>query len=145
MNAIDFLIKEHNKVRSLFADMNDSNHRQETKKKIFETIHEELVRHEKMEQTVWYPQLKLNKEVSEKIKHLTTEEKSAKNFMDQLSKIKNSSEWENELKELQKDVEHHANEEEKHLFPQVKQLVEESELERIGKEMHHFKESYQAS
>jgi hypothetical protein len=36
----------------MFADFNDPRHREETKKKLFEKLKYELIRHEKMEQTV---------------------------------------------------------------------------------------------
>ncbi|HRD71165.1 MAG TPA: hemerythrin domain-containing protein [Legionella sp.] len=143
MNAIDFLINEHNKVRTLFADINDSSHKLETKKKIFDTIHDELIRHEEMEQSVWYPELKSDKRLYDTVKHLISEEKDAKKLMERLSKIKQSEEWEKEVKKLQEDVEHHAREEEKELFPAVSKIMEEAELLRIGKEMRVFKNSYQ--
>ncbi|MDP3268270.1 MAG: hemerythrin domain-containing protein [Legionella sp.] len=143
MNAIDFLINEHNKVRTLFADINDSSHKLETKKKIFDTIQDELIRHEEMEQSVWYPQLKSDKRLYDTVKHLISEEKDAKKLMERLSKIKQSEEWENEVKKLQEDVEHHAREEEKELFPAVSKIMEEAELLRIGKEMRVFKNTYQ--
>ena len=116
MNAIDFLLKEHNKVRDLLADLNDPSHREETKRNLFETIRFELIRHEKMEQTIWYPKLKSNNKLFEEIKHLISEEKDASKLIEHLNKIQNSPEWEKELLKLQKNVEHHANEEENDLF-----------------------------
>ncbi|TAL65292.1 MAG: hemerythrin domain-containing protein [Legionella sp.] len=144
MNAIDFLIKEHNKFRTMFADINDPSHREETRRRIFETIHDELIRHEEMEQTVWYPYLRAeaNKRLNDRVKHLISEEYSAKKLMDHLSKIKNSDNWEQELLKLQKDVEHHASEEEEELFPQVQKIFEDSELEMIGKKMRAFKNTH---
>lgn len=142
MNAIDFLIQEHNKVRKLFQDFNDPKHREDTQKKIFLTIREELIRHEEMEQTIWYPQLKGNKKWQEQIKHLKAEEHSAKKFMDKLQKLNDSDDWKVGVTQLQKDVEHHAKEEEEKLFPHVNKLIEADELERIGKEMKQFKENY---
>lgn len=144
MNAIDFLIKEHHKVRTLLADLNDPSHKKETKIHLFETIKNELIRHEEMEQTVWYPKLSSNKELLEEIKHLLHEEKDASKLIDHLTKIMNSSEWEEELIKLQKDVEHHAKEEEKELFPKVKKFLDETELTRIGEAMREFKENYKS-
>src|SRR2546429_213466 len=108
MNAIKFLINEHNQVRRLLSELLDPTHREETQKKIFDTLHSELLRHEKMEQTIWYPQLKLNKTLTNEIKHLKDEEHHAKKFMERLDKIKNSDHWQDELYKLQQDVEHHA-------------------------------------
>lgn len=142
MNAIDFLVQEHNKVRTLFKDLNDPKHRAETQKKLFLIIADELTRHEAMEQTIWYPQLKGHKKWQEHIKHLKTEEHSAKKFMDKLKKISDAEDWQAGIKQLQEDVEHHAREEEEKLFPNVRKIVEEETLQRIGKEMKRFKEDY---
>lgn len=142
MNAIDFLIKEHNKVRDLFTDLNDPSHKEATKKKLFDTIYDELLRHEKMEQTVWYPSLKANSKINEKVKHLISEERDARKLMNHLNKIKESKEWDKEITKLHKDVEHHAKEEEKELFPVVKSIMDEAELISIGKKMREFKENY---
>ncbi|WP_131783773.1 hemerythrin domain-containing protein [Legionella gresilensis] len=142
MNAIDFLIQEHNKVRSLFKDLNDPSHREETQKKLFLTIRDELIRHEEMEQQIWYPQLKSNKQWNEEIRHLISEEHSAKKFIDKLNKMNDTENWREGLKQLQEDVEHHAHEEETKLFPQVKRIMDDEELTRIGKEMKKFKDTY---
>lgn len=144
MNAIDFLVKEHNKVRGLLADMNDPCHREQTKRKLFDTIHDELIRHEEMEQKVWYPYLRAesNKRLNDRVKHLISEEFCAKKLMAHLSRIKNSDNFEHELIKLQKDVEHHATEEETELFPQVQKLFDESELQMIGKKMKEFKKTH---
>lgn len=145
MNAIDFLIKEHDKVRKLFKDLNDASHRTETKEKLFEQIRDELIRHESMEQTVWYPKLKSNADLYEKIKHLISEEKDAHKLLDRLLKIEGSTEWSKELTKLQDEVEHHAKEEETKLFPVVKKALDEKELEEIGIEMREYKENYKSN
>jgi hemerythrin superfamily protein len=142
MNAIEFLVKEHNKVRSLFADLVDPSHREETRRKIFDTIYEELVRHEKMEQNVWYPELKADKKIHDEIKHLLDEEYDAKKLMDHLNKIKNSDEWDKDIIKLKQDVEHHAQEEEQELFPKVKMSFPEDDLIRIGAKLQKYKENY---
>ncbi|MBA4697142.1 MAG: hemerythrin domain-containing protein [Legionella sp.] len=143
MNAIDFLVQEHNKVRKLFQDLQDPKHREETQKKLFLTITEELTRHEKMEQTIWYPQLKEHKKWQEHIKHLKEEEHSAKKFMMKLKNLSDSEDWQAGIKQLQEDVEHHATEEEEKLFPQVRKIIEEETLQRIGKDMRKFKEDFE--
>ena len=89
-----------------------------------------------------YPKLKSNKVLYEKIKHLVSEEKDAHKLLDKLLKIEGSEKWEEELTKLQDDVEHHANEEETKLFPQVKKVLDEQELQEIGNEMKEYKANY---
>ncbi len=58
MNAIDFLMKEHHHVRVLLADLLNPSHRFDTRQKLFSELSQDLLRHEEMEHTVWYPQFK---------------------------------------------------------------------------------------
>lgn len=142
MNAIDFLLKEHEKVRKILADISDESHRVETREKKFEMLCQELIRHETMEQKIWYPYFKNNSQLTEIINHLISEEKSAHTKIKKFNTIKTETEWKEKFSELKKDIEHHATEEETKLFPLVNKLLNDMDLERIGKEMHQFKEEY---
>lgn len=142
MNAIDFLLKEHEKVRKILADISDESHREETRKKKFEMLCQDLIRHETMEQKIWYPYFKNNSQLTEIINHLISEEKSAHKKIKKFNTIKTETEWKEKFSELKKDIEHHATEKETKLFPLVKKLLNDMDLERIGKEMHQFKEEY---
>lgn len=141
MNAIDFLTKEHNQVRKLLSDISDNSHHYETKRKIFEGLSQDLLRHESMEQKVWYPHFK-NK-LPDTVKHLVREENDAEKAIKKLQEQKTESAWEESFSKFKTAVEHHASEEEKELFPEVKKLLSESELQKIGLEMHEFKQKNQ--
>jgi len=143
MNAIDFLIKEHNHVRKVLADIDNASHQEETKRKLFDSLCQDLIRHEMMEHKVWYPHFKDDKRLNETVRHLLSEEKSAEKALEQFDHIHQQQEWERKFSKLKKDVEHHATEEEQQLFPEVKKLLSDQELEEIGLEMFHFKEDYQ--
>lgn len=140
MNAIDFLIKEHNHVRALLADLLNPSHRFDTRQKLFSELSQDLLRHEEMEHTVWYPQFK-NK-VPDTVKHLLKEEHHAEREIKKINELKTEEAWLNHIIQFSKDVNHHANEEEDNLFPEVKNILTEQELEQIGKQMHHFKKEY---
>lgn len=145
MNAISFLIKEHDKVRTVMADITNESHRIETKRQMFDDLAKDLIRHETMEETVWYPQLQKNAEVKKIIQHLISEEEAASKAIKaikRLQAIDDENEWFEAFLKLKKDVEHHANEEETDLFPKIESLLDEKELEIIGKEMYQFKQEY---
>lgn len=143
MDAISFLVKEHNKVRNMLADISDESHRFDTKRTMFEELASELIRHETMEQKVWYPKLKSDEKLKDIIQHLITEEKSAAEAIKELKKINSEEKWEEKFSQLKDDVEHHADEEEQKLFPKVEKIVEKSDLEELGKEMREFKKEYE--
>ena len=145
MNAIDFLIKEHRQVKQTLADISDKSHREDTKKKMFDSLCHDLIRHETMEHQVWYPHFKNDKRLNETVRHLLSEEKSAEKAIKQFEKVETQKEWEEKFSKFKQAVEHHAHEEEHKLFPEVKKLLSEAQLEKIGKAMHEFKTNYRAA
>lgn len=142
MHAIDFLLKEHNKVRKNLNAIANESHRYLTKKKLFKSLSEDLIRHETMEQKVWYQNFKNSRKLRSEVKHLLTEEKHAEKAIKKLKSIQNEEKWEEEFFKFKKAVEHHAHEEETKLFPNVKEILDQSELQAIGKEMYIFKKRY---
>jgi hemerythrin superfamily protein len=145
MNAIEFLIKEHDKVRNTLTDIEDKSHRFETKLKMFEALSNELIRHETMEHKVWYPHFKNDSRLSSAVKHLLKEENDAEKAIKKLHNIQNQDEWEEKFTKFKDDVKHHAKEEETKLFPEVKKILDETQLQKIGAEMREFKENYTQS
>lgn len=139
MNAIKFLIEEHNNVRQTFAEIANPAHREETKTKIFKTLCLELLRHETMEQNFWYPNFKSNPKISQEVLNLITEEKNTEQTIKDFRKIKTFEEWEYKFNVFRIDVENHANEEETKLFPYIESLLSEEELDKIGEQMAAFK------
>jgi hypothetical protein len=98
-----------------------------------------------MEQKVWYPHFKNNTRLNDEVKHLLSEEKTAEKILKKFSDIKTDQEWESQFIKLKGDVEHHADEEEQKLFPEVEKLLNPDDLEKIGIEMYHFKQNYSPS
>ncbi len=140
MNAIDFLIKEHNQVRALLADISDEKHKYATQRKRFDMLSEELLRHEDMEHSLWYPHFK-NK-ISSEVKHLLKEEAYAERAIHKLKNIKAESAWRELFLKFKNDVENHATEEETKLFPEVEKLLSEKELDNIGLKMYRYKKTH---
>lgn len=77
MDAVKFLIKEHNKVRKIFAQISDILDNVAIREKIFEDLCHDLVIYEKMEQTVWYP-AKTPKTIAKKAKTSKKKQSSLK-------------------------------------------------------------------
>ena len=145
MNAISFILKEHHKIRKSFAEIGKKSHRYTTKKAMFNALSRYLLRHETMEQTVWYPNFKNSKKIKNEVKHLLSEENHAEKVIKKLKTIKDEIEWEKSFTKFKKAVEQHAQEEEKKLFPNVRDILDKTELEQIGKKMWAFKRKYNKS
>lgn len=138
MNAIDFLIKEHDAVRKTLAEI-DSSPREQTKMRLFNALCQDLLRHETMEHQLWYPHFKNDQRLSATVKHLLGEEKGAEKAIKKLTNLSSYDAWQEQFARFKKDVEHHAAEEENDLFPEVLTLLSPEDLEQIGLDMHHFK------
>ena len=142
MNAISLLRKEHTKVRAIFSKISKKNHQYATRKKQLANLCQDLIRHEMMEHRVWYPAFKNNKKIKSEVRHLLSEEKHAEKAIKQFKKIKSKEEWEIKFSKFKKAVKHHAREEETKLFPNVKKILTKAELEKIGKKMRKFNQTY---
>ena len=140
MNAIEFLIMEHDRVRAMLSDIDNDSHRFETKQRHFERLSQDLIRHEMMEHTVWYPYFKDT--LPETVKHLLKEENMAEKEIKKMHELKTEAAWTEHFAKFKKDVQHHAKEEEEQLFPEVEKLLSESQLLEIGSKMAAFKKEY---
>ena len=139
MNAITYLLQQHRKYKKRLQTLVKKSHRESTKRKMFTALTTDLKHHEKMEQTIWYPYLKKNTDLSNVIKHLVSEEKSAAKAIAKIKKIKDEEVFTQKIAELRKDVLHHARTEETKLFPKVTKYIGVSELNNLGKKMKKFK------
>jgi len=144
MNAIDFLVKEHHRVRKTLTEINNESHREDTRKKMFDALCQDLLLHEEMEHKKWYPHFRDDKRLNQTVKHLLTEEKGAEKAIHQFDNVKSYEEWEQKFLKFKRDVEHHAYEEEHDLFPEVRKLFSEEDLEKIGQELYEFKQEHRA-
>lgn len=138
MDAILYLRQEHSKFRrNLAAISKTSNER--TKQAKFNALCKDLIRHETMEQKVWYPVLRKNKELNKIIQHLLSEEKSAAEAIKKFQKTGFGLMWKLRYYKFKHDIDHHAKEEEQELFPKVRKYLEKKELSVLGSKMRKFK------
>lgn len=141
MNAISYLKSEHNKFRRTLAAISKISTIQAKKTK-FNAFCQELIRHETMEQKIFYPVLRKKPELRDIIKHLLSEEKSAAQAIKKFKKVHFNFMWDLRYYKFKHDVDHHAKEEEKELFPKVQKLFSKAELTNLGTKMRKFKAKF---
>lgn len=137
MNAIQFLISEHNKVRSALAEIVNPVNNFTTRKKLFKKLSQDILVHEEVEEKKWYPHF--SHRLDARVRHLVKEEKHAANEIKKFDNIKDETMWNDNFIQFRSAVERHAEEEELKLFPEVEVLLNMHELEIIGKELVEYK------
>jgi hemerythrin superfamily protein len=136
MNALELLEHDHQKVKDLFEQSRRTEDKKQ-QKQIFKEIKSELEMHTRIEETIFYPAMEEHKELKDMALESLEEHKQMKTVLRELSKLSAGSEkFKPKLKVLKDDVEHHAVEEEEgKVFPRIRELIDESELEQLGEEL----------
>ncbi|MBA2494639.1 MAG: hemerythrin domain-containing protein [Acidobacteria bacterium] len=144
MNAIELLKNDHDKVEELFekvkATEEETAHRQ-----LFVKIKEELETHTHIEETIFYPAIKENEELTDMVLEALEEHQQAKTLLEDLSDTTDGKQFDAKLKVLMEDVEHHVEEEEDEMFPEVESTLDSSELEELGRQMEAEKQDFKKS
>jgi hemerythrin superfamily protein len=144
MNAIELLKTDHNTVSRLFQKVKATEESEH--KELFEQIREELEIHTHIEETIFYPKVKEEKELEDLVLEGIEEHHQAKIFLRELSALTEESEkFEPKLKVLMEDITHHVQEEEGEMFPKIEEIFDEATLEELGAEMEKEKQSFKKS
>ncbi len=141
MNAIELLKTDHDKVSRLFQKVKATEESEH--KTLFEQIREELEVHTHIEETIFYPKMKDEKELEDLVLEGIEEHHQVKMFLRELAALTDESEkFEPKLKVLMEDVTHHVQEEEGEMFPLIEEIFDETTLENLGAEMEKEKQSF---
>lgn len=136
MDALELLKEDHQKVKELFEEAEGTEDEKE-KRKLFDEIQTELETHARIEETVFYPAMEKREELKDMVLESIEEHKQVKTLLREIDNLKSDSEkFEPKLKVLMENVEHHAEEEEEgKMFPKVRQIFSQQELESLGQEL----------
>jgi hemerythrin superfamily protein len=141
MNAIELLKADHKKVRGLLADLESTTNRAEKKRtELLATIARELEAHATIEEEIFYPAFyeACEKSDDDKMYFEALEEHRAAGDMvlpDLLATDPATDQFGGRAKVLKELVEHHADEEEKDMFPRARQLLDADKLRELGAAM----------
>jgi hemerythrin superfamily protein len=136
MNALELLKEDHHKVKELFQQA-ESTEDQKEKRRIFDEIQSELETHARIEEEVFYPAMQEHEELKSIVLESIEEHKQVKTLLREMDNLKSDSEkFEPKFSVLKENVEHHAEEEEEgKMFPKVRELCDEQELDELGEEL----------
>jgi hemerythrin superfamily protein len=135
MNALELLKQDHQKVKGLFQDVRKSSDRGK-QKELFDKIDTELNIHTHIEETVFYPAIEEQEELKDIVAEALEEHQEAKILLEELEELgADNHDFGSKLQQLMEAVEHHVEEEEGEMFPKIRQVFDEDELEQLGEEL----------
>jgi hemerythrin superfamily protein len=141
MDAITLLVEDHNKVRDLFKRFEEAGDRvDKTKLRLYEQIRTELTIHTSIEEEIFYPGVQDHAE--EMVAEAIEEHNVVVRLLLELRDMSPDDEqWTAKMTVMIENVEHHAEEEEKELFPTVKQGMGMDAMRSMGERMVRRKEA----
>jgi hemerythrin superfamily protein len=142
MNALDLLKMDHQEAASLMDQIEAADSGgQKSKTELFNQLKSALTLHTRMEEQIFYPALENHQETRELVKEAFSEHKEVKNLLSEISGLSpTSNDFMNKIAELRDNVDHHVEEEETEMFPKVKQVLSQSQIDEIGRRMQEMKQ-----
>jgi hemerythrin superfamily protein len=136
VQALDLLIADHNRVRGLFAQFKEAHEKDDTAtmSDVALKIFEDLEVHTTIEEEIFYPAVHdTNSDIAETVDEGVQEHHVVKMLMAELKQMPDGSdEWVAKVQVLIENVEHHAEEEEKEMFPPLRSKLAQDALEDLG-------------
>jgi hemerythrin-like domain-containing protein len=141
MDAITLLKDDHDKVRKMLAEGEETTERAEkTRTEVFAKIKEEMLIHERIEEEIFYPALKEHPKAKEIVLEGFEEHHVVDEIMGELEATDVTDEqWAAKFKVMKENIEHHIEEEEGDMFRQARQVFSAEELEQLGTRMMELK------
>jgi hemerythrin superfamily protein len=139
-DAIALLKADHELVRDLLAQLESTSSRGSAKRReLLERIGLEVLVHAKVEEEIFYPAFIAASKTQEDHKmffEAREEHALVHGFLPELLQTDHSTELFGARAKIIKDlIEHHAEEEERELFPRAKELMDREELVRLAEEL----------
>ena len=148
MDALALLKSDHDTVRDLFSQFSDAKEAEDTgrMKQVQERIFAELEVHTSIEEEVFYPEAKeVGEEAEELVNEGVEEHHVVEVLMEEIAALSPDDDaWVAKMTVLIENVEHHAEEEEEELFPQLREVFGDERLQRMGEKLQAAKERRQS-
>jgi hemerythrin superfamily protein len=143
VNAIELLKNQHEEAKALFRKFEKAG--EEEKQQLFEQIADALAVHAAIEEKHFYPATK-SARTEELLQEAVEEHLAVKRVIaDLLEMSTEDAQFDAKVAVLKEQVEHHIEEEEGELFPKVKKMFKEEQLEDLGVVMEDTAEDLKAS
>lgn len=140
MNAIDLLKADHQTVKEILSQLQDSTDRAvKGRTQLLQKLEMEVTVHTKLEEELLYPAFKTagKKDDAEMYYEAKEEHRAVDSLVLPDLKVTDPSapEFAGRVKVLKELLEHHIEEEESELFPRAEKLLSKSQLAEMGEQM----------
>lgn len=147
MNAIDLLISDHERVKTLLTQLSESTERGIKKRtELLNKLEIEITVHTQLEEQILYPAFKKAGGKEQQVMYYEAKEEHRTVDSLVLPDLKNTDpstpEFAGRVKVVKELLEHHIEEEEREMFPQARKLLGKATLEQLGAEMEALKAEY---
>jgi hemerythrin superfamily protein len=133
-NALEILVQQHRDVEDLFAEIEVASE-DEDKEILFYDLADSLVIHARIEERHFYPAVR-NRDTEQLVKHSYEAHEEVKQLLASCLRADiDHPDFDRRLALLRASVERHVEEEEGDLFPKVRRILDQGELEAVGQEM----------
>ncbi len=130
---------DHRKVDQLFEEISSTKGAKKIQE-CFNQIYKELTLHAEAEELVFYPAMREYDETEDYIEEAEEEHDEAKVLLEEMKSLKpGDDEFQSKLQELIAAVKHHVEEEENEIFPAVREVMEDEELQQLAEEFQQSK------
>src|SRR5215213_3940504 len=139
MDALQLLKADHDVVRKLFSEFKEAKEAKDTTQlaELQRKIFTELEVHTSIEEEVFYPEAEeVGEEAEELVKEGVEEHHVVKVLMGEIEQLTPDDDaFVAKMTVLIENVEHHAEEEEDELFPQMRKVFGDERLEAMGQKL----------
>jgi hemerythrin superfamily protein len=139
MDALALLTADHNRVRGLFDRFTKAKEAEsaDEMRSLFGQIQAELEVHTSIEEEIFYPWAKdLSEEIAETVDEGIQEHHVVKVLLAEIGDLTpDQAEWVAKATVLIENVEHHAEEEEKEMFPKIRSASSTTDLEALAERL----------
>ena len=146
MNAITLLKQDHEDVKKMLSELDDTTERAvKTREQTFTKLKGDLEVHEAIEEEIFYPALKEHPKTKDIALEGYEEHHVVDTVMGEMLELPVSDEtWTAKFSVMKENLEHHIEEEEGEMFKQARQVFDDAELEDLGNRMEMRKKELQA-
>jgi len=139
VDAIELLTADHNEVRRLFEQFRQAHEAEDVDRmrELTKQIFAELEDHTRIEEEIFYPAVREadEEELGETVDEGVQEHHVVKVLMREIESVSGDDTFQAKMQVLIENVEHHAEEEETEMFPDLRQRMSQERLEELGAEL----------